>query len=465
MPHKCIMSVDIGSTYTKAAFFKLEGRDSCVIAQESVPTTSDDVSKGFFLAEKELFHKTGLMAGKVYFSSSARGGLKIAAMGLVSGLTLAIAKLVAASAGGKIVGSFSYGLTAHDIEKLKEWEPDIVLMTGGTDGGHESLTLKNAGMLAAARLPASIIFAGNNRIQEKVAGILSDSEVYFADNVMPEVGEVNIEPAREIIRRIFINKIVDGKGLSALIKKVGNPPKPTPLSMFELVGKLPLYGTEWDNVCVVDMGGATTDVYSNTETASVNSAVVLKGIREPRLTRTVEGDLGLRVSAGSVTQSAENQVKKALSSGGLEWLRFCEYVLHVTHKTDALPRNREEREFDRILATACLTVSLMRHAGRTRPVWTSNGTVLVQRGKDMRSVKKMIGTGGFLALERDACVYDRALKKETLKDEEEVLLPERPEIYADAEYLLPLLGNLACDFPEETAMLAIQSLEPIQKAA
>ena len=120
---------------------------------------------------------------------------------------------------------------------------------------------------------------------------------------MPEVGTINIEPAREVIRRIFLERIVDGKGL--VERRPGDRPRPwpTPLAVFELAGKIGATQPGWSDFGMIDMGGATTDFYSHTEAFTGGDSILLRGLHEPLLKRTVEGDLGLRVSAAALWES------------------------------------------------------------------------------------------------------------------------------------------------------------------
>ena len=104
-----------------------------------------------------------------------RGGLTIAAIGLVPDLTLKAAKMAAASAGGKVIASFAYKLTQADIGTLEKLKSDIILLSGGTDGGDETYVLHNARMLAASSVGSFILYAGNQAVREPVLDILRRS--------------------------------------------------------------------------------------------------------------------------------------------------------------------------------------------------------------------------------------------------------------------------------------------------
>jgi uncharacterized protein (TIGR01319 family) len=465
-----VSCVDIGSTFTKGALFRLGSPEPALVAQHQAPTTASDLTQGFAAVEEALCRQAragapGLQSEQiaVRFSSSARGGLRIAAIGLVPDLTLAVARLAAASAGGKIVGSFAYRLSARDVKALEELEPDMILFTGGTDGGDEKHNLANARALAAARIQSSIIYAGNRSLQDAVVELLAGKELVAVENVMPEVGEMNIEPAREAIRRIFLERIVQGKGLAKLVRRIGAQPKPTPLAVYELVRILPAVCPVWRDFCVLDIGGATTDFYSHTESFHGGPAVVLRGLLEPRLKKTVEGDLGLRVSAPALFESGRSLIESQLSrlSGGAD--EFPGYLAKIARQTDYLPGSEIEMQLDGILASTCAALATRRHAGVLRPVHTASGRTWVQKGKDLRQVRRVIGTGGYLAEHFEADFFARALTLPAPEAEEQFLFPEAPECYVDRNHLIPLLGSLAVEYPEAAGALLERCLERVEE--
>ena len=230
-----VVSIDIGSTYTKGAIFDIEGRRLRVLRRASRPTTQDDLARGFGLVAAGLLGVPWegsldcLDCGvPIRFSSSAKGGLRVAAVGLVPDLTLQVARLAAWSAGARIVGTSSYRLTQETLGVLLKDEPDIVLLTGGTDGGNEKFVLANAALLASSCFAGTVIYAGNRTAESEVARLLSAKTLISADNVLPEIGTLRIEPAREAIRKIFLDTIIRGKGLDSVRRFCGADPKPTP---------------------------------------------------------------------------------------------------------------------------------------------------------------------------------------------------------------------------------------------
>jgi len=172
--------------------------------------------------------------------------------------------MAACSAGGKIVRAFSYRLTEEEIAELETLAPDIVLFTGGTDGGSEKTNLQQCPASGRFAPQCVILYAGNRKIRSEVLSLLADKEAVAADNIMPDVGVVAIEPARDVIRRIFLEKIVDGRASPTSSAKWARCPSRPPWPSTTWSG--PFRGCPgWDDFAVIDMGGATTDFYSYTE--------------------------------------------------------------------------------------------------------------------------------------------------------------------------------------------------------
>ncbi len=460
MPDPALLSVDIGSTFTKGALFVPQGDAFALKAQAAVPTTVDDLSRGYDQVEAVLKEAAGPAGiARAWFSSSARGGLKIAAVGLTVDLTVSIARQAACSAGGRVVQAYSYKLTRDEIAELEALAPDIILFTGGTDGGHERTNLLNAEALAASSLASTILYAGNAKIRDEVMDRLrgKGKDAVAADNVMPEVGEVRIEPAREVIRRVFLERIVDGKGLSRVVDRIGTDPKPTPLAVYDLVRAIPDAVPGWDDLAVIDMGGATTDFTSNTEAGhSSDAGVLVKGLPEPRLKRTVEGDLGLRVSVLALAASESRYLADRCRAEGIDPAAFAAYVAGVAARPESVPADDFETRCDALLAGACVRAAALRHAGRQSRLATPQGVFLVQRGRNLGRLRRLVGSGGYLSRCRDAAVLRQACLGPAEDPEDQPLLPSSPELYADARYLFPLLGSLVNDYPAEAARTAVR---------
>jgi len=209
------------------------------------------------------------------------------------------------------------------------------------------------------------------------------------------------------------------------------------------------------------MGGATTDFYSHAKSFRGGGSVILRGLLEPTLKRTVEGDLGLRVSAEALFRSEAAFLEGRLreSGRGIEGLKA--YVAEVSRGTEYLPDDEEGRGYDHLLAAACVRAAALRHAGILQRVFTPQGGFLVQRGKDLRQVRRLIGSGGYLAAATDPAILLEACAPRSDDPDTRHLVPGSPACYADAQYLIPLLGNLAADFPGAAARAAVAGLKPL----
>lgn len=461
-----VLSVDIGSTWTKAGLFDLSAPSPRVLGQAQTPTTQDDLSDGFRTVVRSLQDQAGTDV-PLHVSSSAKGGLGIAAIGIVPDLTVSIARMAAASAGGRIAASFSYRLARRDIAGLEEMHPDIILLCGGTDGGNESYLLHNARSLAASGVKADIIYAGNAALQEDVSRILAGKPARVVKNVMPEVGRLDIEPARAAIRDLYLQHIVEGKGLGRVRDMCASDPLPTPLAIYGLLeacaaARVPGADIDpaWTDMLLIDMGGATTDVYSLCPAFRAEEGTVLRGIEEPVLKRTVEGDLGLRVSARAAAETGGAYIAARLGEAGASARDFQDWVRKVAALPETLPGAKDEQLFDDILAEACLSHALTRHAGTVEEVWTPGGKVRVQRGKDLRGVRRIVASGGWLARRGSSAPLERALASARSCSGGASLLPESPVILADDCHLLPLLGNIVRIDPSAAVRLAADCLSP-----
>jgi uncharacterized protein (TIGR01319 family) len=261
--------IDFGSTFTKIVLVDLV--DEIVIGCVQSPTTVDtNIIVGLRRGIERIDRI--LDSSPVYHhklaSSSAAGGLRMVAIGLVPDLTVEAAKRAALGAGAKVIGVYAYQLTEKEIQELENAAPDIILLAGGTDGGDRQNVLRNAEALSRVNLEAPIIYAGNKTCSDEVRRILmaSRKEVVVAENVMPELGLLKVEQVRSIIRELFIRRIIDAKGLKNAEEFIDSILMPTPTAVLN-AAKLIAEGTDNEpglgELVVVDIGGATTDVYSS----------------------------------------------------------------------------------------------------------------------------------------------------------------------------------------------------------
>jgi uncharacterized protein (TIGR01319 family) len=449
--------IDFGSTYTKLRAVDLAARR--VIGSGQGPSTvATDVRIGMRAALADLERRAAKLPRFRYrlASSSAAGGLRMVTIGLVRELTAEAARQAALGAGAKLVGTFAYRLTASDLERIAQLAPDIILLAGGTDGGNLEVVLHNAAALAASAIDCPIVFAGNRAAADDARRLLAAKTLACTGNVMPEFNQLDIEPARAAIRQVFIERIVHAKGIDRAAAEFDSVLMPTPAAVLEgarlLADGLPgVRGL--GALLVVDPGGATTDVHS-VAAGEPAPGVIPQGLPEPRVKRTVEGDLGMRHNAAAIAEAAGLQAIAA--DAGLAPARAAALLAQVGADVGRLPANAEETAFDQALARAAVRLAVRRHCGTIETVYTTTGPVTVQRGKDLSRIDAVIGTGGALVASPDP----RAVLRMALADATEplALKPRSPRLLLDREYLLYACGLLQSVEPQAALELALEHL-------
>jgi uncharacterized protein (TIGR01319 family) len=454
--------IDFGSTYTKLRAVALD--PPAILASGQGPSTVDtDITRGMELALQDLEKQLGRLPEFRYrlACSSAAGGLRMVTVGLVRELTAEAARQAALGAGARLVGAFAHHLTAADISGIEAIAPDILLLAGGTDGGNREVILHNARALAQSAARCPMVIAGNRAAGDDITAIFSAAgkTAIVCENVMPEFGQLNIEPARDAIRGVFIDRIVHAKGIDRARALFDRVLMPTPAAVMEGARLLAAgHGgvSGLGELMVIDVGGATTDVHSVAEGGPAGSGVIQRGLPEPYVKRTVEGDLGMRHNAGSIVTAAGLDV--IARGAGLAAHRTETIVGQFSSDIARLPENDEERALDTALARAAVGLAVRRHAGIIETVYTVNGPVAIQRGKDLTNLRTVIGTGGAFSHGKEA---ERILRA-SLADASDPfsLCPAEPTFLVDKHYLLFAVGLLGQVAPEAAAALGKSQLEP-----
>jgi uncharacterized protein (TIGR01319 family) len=444
-----VLLIDFGSTYTKITAVDIE-REVILGTARGITTVETDIMDGLNQALETLFAKTGrLEFGKVLGCSSAAGGLKMVAIGLVPELTAEAAKRAALGAGAKVQGVFCHELSEYELEEIAALQPDIILLAGGTDGGNKEVILHNAKLIAGMKRDVPVVVAGNKSVAPTVVRILSEhmSEVVHTENVMPRLNELNIEPARQTIRGVFLKKIVEAKGLNKANKFVDRMVMPTPAAVLKAAELLSV-GTPHEkglgDLMVVDIGGATTDIYSIAKGEPTRANVALRGLPEPFAKRTVEGDLGMRYSATALLKAAGAALIAGYAETGEE--AVARYVHKVEKEIEYLPVNEQEERLEIAMGRTCTKLGADRHTGQVESIYTLNGTAFVQTGKDLTKVTMVVGTGGVIVNhQRPAEILRGIVYDETAP---QFLKPEVPEYLIDKEYIMAAMGLLAEEYPD-----------------
>ena len=456
---KAVLLIDFGSTYTKLTAVDLDSETILGTAQ-SFTTIQTDINDGLENGLALLRQKIGDVSfQETYACSSAAGGLRMVTSGLVPELTGEAAKMASLGAGAKVVGIYAFQLTEDDLDDIRAAKPDIFLLVGGTDGGNTECILHNAKMLATMDPDFPIVVAGNRSAARECERILQGHEVYICPNVMPKFGVLQVEPTQKKIREIFLNRIIQAKGLSKAAELLSDIMMPTPaavLSAMELLaqgkGDEPGIG----ELVAVDVGGATTDVYSIADGMPEHMNTVFKGIPEPFAKRTVEGDIGMRYSIRGILEAAGIQRISQLS--GIEEGRVEELVEYLATHTDVVPKEDPELEaLDYALASMAIEEAVTRHAGIIEETYTMMGLTYVQSGKNLTKVKQIVVTGGSLIHTKRTAEIAKHAQYSTANPAS--LRPKSANVWVDRTYILAAMGLLSAHYPETALRIMKKELE------
>jgi uncharacterized protein (TIGR01319 family) len=433
---------DVGSTFTKVAAVDLD--TGALLATASRPTTvTTDVLIGLDAAIADIAAQLpGADLTRIHACSSAGGGLRLAVVGYEPLVTAEAGHRVGLSAGAKVVHIATGKLTTDTLAALKAAHPDVILLVGGTDGGEEGVLRHNAHRLATARIRIPVVVAGNADARDDVCAEFTARGVphVATDNVLPRIGVLNPTPARAAIRDVFLRHVIGGKKLSRGPRFASLVRGATPdlvLTAVELLGD-----DAGCDLLVVDIGGATTDVYSVlTPDPELRGGPRAEVAGTMWRSRTVEGDLGMRWSATGVIDAA--RAEKLPVPDGL-----AEAAARRTADTDLLPATDTERAEDRDIAALAAMVALRRHA-RGEPGGAPR--------KDLRAVRVAIGSGGVLR-HADPGTAASVLAAPLNDLAGGWPLPRHADAVVDGRYILAAAGLLASDFPDIAAKLLHREL-------
>lgn len=457
-----ILVYDVGSTYTKASAFTLDQGRFTFRGSGQSPTTLENILEGVGKAENHIRAKGVEFSEnlKRYSSCSAAGGLRMVALGYMPRVTAKAAKEVAMTAGARVMQVVSSEEPlSYRREVLMEISPDIILLSGGTDGGDEGCALENAEMICELHSHATVIVACNKYVQRAVAELLDRGGIRYVrvPNIMPTIHELNVKPAREAIHEQFIEQITRAHGLTAfrntLTDKTVVPTPGAVLLACELLAK-GFYDNEGiGSLILVDIGGATTDIHSvlpEMEKLTIEERGLVINNEKQFTYRTVEGNLGLRVSATGIPDAVgPNAILRNIDGDyGFSSEQILDFAQLLEEHPDYLPESEGEKALERAMATCAIQTALRRHAGyyaeASDPVMgIMAGTAI---GRDLRNVERVLCVGGiFVHSERDKA---RALVSCCFDDPGISLLPlKKPNIEVDRDYLMYAMGVLGKHYP------------------
>ena len=457
-----ILATDCGSTTTKAILIEWKNGEYRLTHRGEAPTTVEapfaDVTRGVLNAVREIEELSGrsiLEKDKVltpsknsrgvdlYVStSSAGGGLQMMVAGVVKSMTGESAQRAALGAGAivmDVLASNDGRLTHEKISRIRQLRPDMILLSGGTDGGATTHVIELAEMLAAAdprprlgknyKLP--IIYAGNKKTKPQIEETLGNmTDLSVVENIRPVLEKENLGPAREKIHDLFMEHVMaQAPGYRKLMEWTDAPIMPTPGAVGSLIETV----ARKENISVVgvDIGGATTDIFS-----------VFHG----KFNRTVSANLGMSYSICNVlTEAGWNNI--------LRWLPFDVDRKKLTNRIGnkmirptTVPQSLEDLMIEQAIAREALRLAFLQHkefavglkgiqSERTiSDAFEQSGTgrSLV----DMMELDLLVGSGGVLSH-----APRRAQAARMLID---AFMPEGITYLAvDSIFMMPQLGVLA----------------------
>lgn len=379
-----VLVTDCGSTTTKALLFEKKQDRWHQTFRGEAPTTVEEpvanVTVGALnafaeveeLSGRPILHEGGpfLITGAdpargidLYLStSSAGGGLQMLVAGVVRNITTESAERAALGAGAIVMEAVSADDGREDyerIERIRHVKPDIVLITGGIDGGSTAHVVEMAEILVAAAprprfgdtLKLPVIYAGNAYAAKDVAEILSAmANVVVVENVRPALDAENLGPAREAIHEFFLSHVMShSPGYGTLLSWSPVPVMPTPAAVGDMVQS---YAQKTgQNVLCVDIGGATTDVFS---VFSDNEGV-------PTFNRTVSANLGMSYSVANVLVEAGAENIRRWLPFEISESELRERLRNKMIRPTSIPQTIEDLFVEQAVCREALRLSLRHH--------------------------------------------------------------------------------------------------------
>ena len=441
--------VEIGSTTTVVSAFdglvgeNAEGdgdpRSSPRLVGQGVAPTSvsqGDVGLGVAAARGQLEAATGPLDPDVTLAtSSAAGGLRMTVHGLTQKMTAMAAREAALGAGGVVEEVTSGRLREGDLRRIDEVAPSLILLAGGVEGGDTETVLFNAARLCKLEVRPIVVYAGNSLVAPGARELLEHAgfRVRVTANVYPGVDELDIVPARAVIHDAFEEHITHAPGMERIGEFVNGHILPTPGAVLIAAE---LLAEEVGDLVVVDVGGATTDVHSVTDGSPEMSALATEP--EPHSKRTVEGDLGVFVSARHVAVLLPEAERPATLP-------------------PAIPTTAEEIAVAVLLARTAAAVGVQRHAGELLQLYTPRGRQTVARGRDLTACRLLVGTGGALTRLPGGETMLEATRATASGAGDRLLPPADARCVLDRDYLLAACGALSKHFPADKVVALMRA--------
>lgn len=467
-----ILATDVGSTTTKAILIEKRGDEYRLVTRGEMPTTVEapweNVMIGVQKAVKRVEElvdrpildesgnlirpKDGQKGVDMYVStSSAGGGLQMMVAGLVKTISASSAHRAALGAGSVVLDVISVDdgrSQSEHITRITELRPDIILMSGGVDGGSVAYIASIAEIIKQAnpqprfgatyKLP--LIYAGNKDAQDLVTEICGrDMDVHLVDNLRPRHDMENLGPAREAIHDLFMNHVMaQAPGYGDLMELVDTTIMPTPGAVGKLI--MVLGEQNNDNIIGVDIGGATTDVFSNFEDT---------------FTRTVSANLGMSYSICNVLEEAGFDNILRWVPFGMDQSQISDWIANKMVRPTTIPQTLYHLVIEQSLAREALRLSFEHHKSLAKKVekeqvglqFGSRSQVAKASGRDiinMLTLDMLVGSGGVLShaprRQQAALMLIDAFQPEGVT-----------QLAVDSIFMMPHLGVLSSVYPDIAA--------------
>ncbi len=476
-----IIAVDVGSTTTKTVLFERGEKGWRVLGKTVAPTTVEspdlDVMIGLRNALAKLERRTGrkLMDGNRLMmpsnasdgtdafvaTSSAGGGLQMLVTGLVKTMTAESAHRAALGAGAVVSDILSVDddrVLMERIEAIRKVRPDMILITGGTDGGNISEVAAIAEYIAMANPEARfgtdfkipVIYAGNTDargfVEEAIGDVL---DLSITENIRPKLETEVLRPAREEIHRLFLEHVMmRAPGYKTLASWADGKVMPTPIAVGNALTRLA--DMRMSDVLGVDIGGATTDVFS-----------VISG----QFYRTVSANLGMSYSTANVLAEAKVESVQRWLPWESDENQVRNWDFNKMIRPTTLPETLRDLVLEQAVAREALRLSLDHHRSLVRGLKgiqqrRGAGDIFEQHGTgatlvDLMKTGLIIGSGGVLSY-----APRRAQAALMMMDALEPL--GVTELAVDSQFLLPHLGVLMDLDPQMAKeLLSTEALVPL----
>ena len=467
---KVILATDCGSTTTKAILIEYIEDEYRLTYRGEAPTTVEapfeDVTRGVLnaiieleeLSKRQILDKEKIISPvidnkgvDVYIStSSAGGGLQMMVSGVVKNMTGESAQRAALGAGAivmDILASNDKRLYHEKVKRIRELRPDMVLLSGGIDGGTVSHVVELAEIIKTAnpkprlgmdyKLP--IIYAGNNKAQDEIKETLGDStDLIMVPNIRPTLEKENLKPSRDKIHDLFMEHVMaQAPGYNKLMDWADHPIMPTPGAVGEMIKKIS--AVENISVVGVDIGGATTDVFS---------------VFDEEFNRTVSANLGMSYSICNVLSEAGVSNVSKWVPFEIDSSNLTNRIANKMIRPTTIPQTLEDLKIEQALAREALRLSFIQHkefavslkgVQQERTISDTfdqkmSGETIV----DMLKLDLIVGSGGVLS--------HAPRRSQAMRMLIDSFLPEGiTEIAVDSIFMMPQLGVLST-FHEQAAI-------------